>query len=150
MDERIKTYSCYDCIHLQEENPLISGNMAMYQCTSQRSGGRCVGWVQKDKPESGLRNQGGSCCNRLYPGDIFDVRSRFSDKYKRYMYCGRKGKVRILLSIPDRVYTPVPNDYFRTQSGGLRSYVKIVMQTEEQKDFHRKLAKNIMRKRYYE
>lgn len=150
MAERIETYSCYDCIHLQKENPLISGGMATYQCTSQERRGRCVGWVQKDKPQSGLRNQGGSCCNKLCPGDMFDVRSRFSDKYKRYMYCGKKGKVRILLSIPDRVYMPVPNDYFRTQLGGLRSDIKIVMQTKEQKGFHRELAKNVMRKHYHE
>lgn len=142
--------SCSDCIHLQKENPLISGDMAIYQCTSQRRKGRCVGWVKKDKPQSELRNQGGSCCNKLCPGDMFDVRSRFSDKYKRYMYCGKKGKVRVLISIPDRVYTPVPNDYFRTQSGELRSDIKIVMQTEEQKGFHRELAKNIIRKHYHE
>ena len=142
---------CLNCIHLQREDPIISGQMALYRCTSQKScRNRVVGWVQKDKPQSGLRNQGGNCCNRLYSGDMFDVKSRFSDKYKRYMYCGKKGKVRILLSIPDHVYTPVPNDYFRTQFGELRSDIKVVMQTKEQKGFHRELAKNIMRKHYHE
>lgn len=146
MAERIKELFCIDCIHLQRNDPYISGQMALYRCSCQSRDGKVVGWVQKDKPQSGLRKQGGSCCNRLYPGDMFDIRSRFSDKYKRYMYCGKRGKVRILISIPDRVYTPVPNDYFRTQCGGLRSDIKIVMQTDEQKGFHRGLAKNIMRK----
>lgn len=73
MAERVKGCFCIDCIHLQRDDPLISGNMAMYQCTSQKRNGRCVGWVQKDKPESGLKNMGGSCCNKLYPGDVFDV-----------------------------------------------------------------------------
>lgn len=146
MAERVKTRMCANCVHFQKENPIVSGSMVLYRCSSQKRGGRCVGWC----PEHTLpKYMGCSCYNRLYLGDMFDVRSRFSDKYKRYMYCGKEGKVRILLSIPDRVYTPVQNDYFRTQFGELRSDIKIVMQTKEQKSFHRELAKNIMRKHYH-
>lgn len=148
MAERVVPYSCYSCIHLQKENPLISGNMAMYQCTSQKRRGRCVGWVQKDKPYIGLRNQGGSCCNKLYPGDVFDVISWFSNKRKRYLYCGKKGNVRILITLPDYTYTPVPNDFLRGATGKIRRNVRMLYQTEGQKERHRKIAKEIMRKPY--
>ena len=150
MAERMREIYCIDCIHLQRDDPYISGQMALYRCSAQRNRGKVVGWVQKENPKRGLKWQGCSEYNKLHSGDMFDIKSRFSNKYKRYLYCGKKGDARILLSIPDHVYTPVPNDYFRTQSGGLRSDIKIVMQTEEQKGFHRELAKNVMRKHYHE
>ena len=150
MAERMRGIYCIDCIHLQRDDPYISGQMALYRCSCQGRDGKVVGWVQKDNPERGLKQMGCSGCNKLNVGDMFDIKSRFSNKYKRYLYCGKKGNSRILLSIPDYVYTPVPNDYFRTQFGGLRSDIKIVMQTEEQKGYHRELAKNIMRKHYHE
>lgn len=150
MAQKLNCKSCSECIHLQKDDPIISGDMALYRCTNQMRGGRCVGWVQKNKPNSGLNTQGGSCCNVLYPGDMFDFKGYFSKKAKRYLYCGRKENKRILLSIPDHVYTPVPDDYFRGQTGVLRKMnFQMVMQTEEQKELHRRLARNIMRK-YYE
>lgn len=151
MAKRVAPYSCSSCIHLQKEDPIISGQMALYRCTSQRRNGRCVGWVEAEHPDKGLNTMGGSCFNKLYPGDVFDVFSRFEHvKKKRYMYCGKKKGQRILLSIPDHVYTPVQDDYFRGQIGKLKKTIKMVMQSEEQKCFHRKLAKNIMRKHYHE
>lgn len=148
MAERIREIYCIDCIHLQRDDPYISGQMALYRCSCQGRDGKVVGWVQKDNPERGLKQMGCSGCNKLCVGDMFDVRSRFSDKYKRYMYCGKKGKVRILLSIPDRVYTPVPNDYFRGRTGKLVNNVSMLMQTEGQKERYRKIAKEIMKKPY--
>lgn len=147
MDQKLNCKSCSECIHLQKDDPIISGDMALYRCTNQMRGGRCIGWVQKDKPNSGLNTQGGSCCNVLYPGDMFDVTSRFGNKYKRYLYCGNKQGTRILLGIPDLVYTPVPSDYFRTQTGKLKTNIKIVMQTEEQRFKSVKLAKKIIWKK---
>lgn len=148
MAKMVAPYSCSSCIHLQKEDPIISGQMALYRCTSQRRNGRCIGWVQKDKPYTGLRKQGGSCCNKLYPGDVFDVISRFSNKCKRYLYCGKKGNVRILITLPDYTYTPVPNDFLRGVTGKIRGDVRMLYQTEGQKEQHRKIAKEIMRKHY--
>lgn len=119
-------------------------------CTSQERRGRCIGWVQKDKPYTGLRNQGGSCCNKLYPGDVFDVISRFSNKCKRYLYCGRKGNARILITLPDYTYTPVPNDFLRGATGKIRKDVEILLQTNEQLEESKKLARKIMRKKEHE
>lgn len=148
MAERIKSYCCIDCIHLQKGNPHISGEMAMYECSAQRNRGKVVGWVQKENPKRGLKWQGCSEYNKLHSGDMFDIKSRFSNKHKRYLYCGKKGGNRILLSIPDRVYTPVPNDYFRGQTGKILNNIRMLMQTEEQKELHRKIAKEIMKKPY--
>lgn len=151
MAERIKSYRCIDCIHLQRDDPYISGQMALYRCSCQGRDGKVVGWVQKDNPERGLKQMGCSECNKLHPGDMFDFKGYFSTKSKRYLYCGKKGNKRILLGIPDYVYTPVPNDHFRGQAGVLRrKNFQMVMQTKEQKEYHKDIAKNIMRKHHYE
>lgn len=145
MAERVKELFCIDCIHLQRNDPYISGEMALYKCSKH---GKVVGWVQKDKPERGLKQMGCSECNTLPIGDVFDVIRRFSNKCKRYLYCGRKGNVRILITLPDYTYTPVPNDFFRGQTGKIRGDVRMLYQTEEQKERHRKIAKKIMREHY--
>lgn len=59
MAQKLNCKSCSECIHLQKDDPIISGDMALYRCTNQMRGGRCVGWVQKNKPNSGLNTQGG-------------------------------------------------------------------------------------------
>lgn len=82
----------------------------------------------------------------LKPGDMFDIISRFSGKKKRYLYCGKKSGVRILLSIPKHEYTPVPNDFFRGQTGRIKDNFVLIQQNKEQLEFHRRVAKRIMRK----
>lgn len=145
MAERIKECSCIDCVHLQKDNPVISGEMALYKCSKY---GKVIGWVQKDNPKRGLKQMGCSECNTLSIGDVFDVISRFSNKCKRYLYCGRKGNVRILITLPDYTYTPVPNDFLRGATGKIRGDVRMLYQTEGQKEQHRKIAKEIVRKPY--
>lgn len=146
MAERVGAHHCCaGCIHLQEEY-IESGGNRLYKCSSQMRSGNVVGWVRKDNE---LKTMGGSCCNVLCPGDMFDFKGYFSKKTKRYLYCGKKENKRILLSIPDHVYTPVPDDYFRGHTGVLRKRnFQMVMQTKEQLEFHRRVAKRTMRKEH--
>lgn len=150
MAKKLGNWSCYDCIHCVKENPSISGVMAHYKCTSQKQRGFVMGWVQA-KSQAGLKTMGGSCCNRLYPGDMIDVMSRFNNSYQRYMYCGKLRGRRLVIGIPDHVPHVVENSWFRDMGGKLlRDRYHIVMQTEEQKEFHRGLAKTIIKEYRHE
>lgn len=141
MAERIVSSRCYGCVHLQKENPLISGDMAMYQCTSQERNGRCVGWVQKDKPESGLKNMGGSCCNKLYPGDVVLCHARFKDVTARWMYCGIVENGKLMYNKNKMEYKVVPKDWFRAPGGRIKTGISVLKQNEAQLEASRRVAK---------
>lgn len=130
MAQRINHKSCLGCIHLQKENPIISGDMALYQCTSQKRNGRCVGWVPKDRPDSGLNQQGGSCCNVLCPGDVVRIKSYFSDKQEIYLYCGKVQNRHLLYQINnDRRHKVVDKGFFRGQTGFISNKISVMMQS---------------------
>lgn len=143
MDKEVKPWSCAICVHLQKEVYQEQNGAKLYQCTNQKRNGNVVGWCREERE---LKYQGCSLCNELYPGDMFDVLSKFSDKHKRYLYCGKERNKRVLLSIPYHVYSSVPSDYFRSQTGKIKTNIKMVKQTKEQIEFHKRVAKRVMRK----
>lgn len=142
MAERVRKCCCYSCIHLQRENPIVSGEMALYRCTSQKRNGRCVGWVQKDKPDVGLRAMGGSCCNKIYPGDKIEQKSFYGNNFIRYLYCGKFGENKYLLyRAGNNGYADVGKTFFRGQTGHISSRIRIVQQNPEQLEASKRIAK---------
>lgn len=141
MVERVAPYSCSSCIHLQKEDPIISGEMALYRCTSQKRNGRCVGWVEVKRPDKGMRVQGGSCCNRLYPGDKLEIKSHFSDSRLRYLYCGKVGNKYLLHRTSTGGYMEVDKGYLRGQTGNISNRIKCVEQNPAQLEASKRMAK---------
>ena len=143
---------CLNCIHLQREDPIVSGQMALYRCSSQKSyRNRVVGWVQKDKPELGLKVMGGSCCNKLYPGDVISMKGYFSEKSEEFLYCGKLRGRRLVVSLSDHVPHVVENSWLRGQTGVLRKInFRIVMQSEKQREYNRKIAKEFLKEYKHE
>ena len=88
MAERVKTRMCADCVHFQKENPIVSGSMVLYRCSSQKRDTKCVGWcVSGAEP----RRMGGNCYNKLYPGDKINLETVLGTKCQ-YLYLGTVGK----------------------------------------------------------
>lgn len=143
MAERVRKCCCYSCIHLQKENPIISGEMALYRCTSQKRNGRCAGWVSQENTEAGLAQLGCSYGNKLYSGDIIEVESIFSDSKQRYLYCGKLRGYRLIVDMPEFVPHVVPNSWFRSTTGRLRRQNHIIIQKKEQSTYYKKLARSI-------
>ena len=140
MAERVRSIFCSVCIHLQKEDPIISGQMALYRCTSQKRGGRVVGWCPVGKFP---KNMGCSCCNRLYPGDQIEIKSYFNDSGTRYLYCGKVGDKYLLYRINNRGCIEVDRDYLRGQTGNISNRIRIVMQDKTQLE----ASKRMVRKR---
>lgn len=138
MAERVRKYCCYSCIHLQRENPIVSGEMALYRCTSQKGDGRVVGWCPVGKLP---KNMGGSCCNRLYPGDQIEIRSYFNDNKTKYLYCGKVGNKYLLYRINNRGYIEADRDYLKGQTGYISKRIKIVQQDKTQLEASKRMAK---------
>lgn len=142
MDERIKEIFCIDCIHLQRNDPYISGQMALYKCSCHGRDGKVVGWVQKDKPKNGLKKMGCSGCNKLYPGDKVCANSYFSDSKQKYLYCGssnRRGKY--LLYISEGGMIEVDKGFFRGQTGKISRQVCGIIQNGPQLQASKRVAK---------
>lgn len=141
MAERIKSYRCIDCIHLQKETPHISGEMAMYECSAQRNHGKVVGWVQKENPKRGLRWQGCSEYNTLYPGDVILCHSRFKEVTAKWMYCGTVKNGKLMYNKNKMEYKVVPTDWFRAQFGVIRAGISVMKQNEAQLEASKRMAK---------
>ena len=142
MAQKLNFKSCLGCIHLQKENPIISGDMALYRCTSQKRNRRCVGWVQKNSPDSGLNTQGGSCCNVLCPGDKIEQKSYYSNNSVRYLYCGKIDKHKYLLyRASNNGYNDVGETFFRGQTGNISNRIRIIQQNPEQLEASKQMAK---------
>lgn len=138
MAERVRNLFCSDCIHLQKEYPIVSGQMVLYRCTSQKRAGSVVGWCPIGKiPE----RMGGSCCNKLYPGDQIEIRSRFNDNRVRYLYCGKVRDKYLLYRINNGGYIEADRDCLRGQTGYISKRIKIVMQGKTQLEASKRMAK---------
>lgn len=88
MAERIKTPMCVNCIHWQKENPIVSGSMVLYRCSSQKRDTKCVGWCMSGAEP---RHMGGYCYNKLYPGDKINIETVLGTKCQ-YLFLGTIGK----------------------------------------------------------
>ena len=144
MVKRVEQPCCLNCIHLQREDPIISGQMALYRCTSQKSyRNRVVGWVQKDKPQSGLRNQGGSCCNKLYPGDVILCHSRFGEVTAKWLYCGtvKDSRMKLMYNKNKMEYKVVSSDWLRNSFGKIRICINVMKQNDAQLEASKRMAK---------
>lgn len=141
MAERIKECFCIDCIHLQKENPHISGEMALYECSAQGRCGKSVGWVQKENPKKGLKWQGCSDCNTLYPGDVILCHARFKEVTAKWMYCGTVKNRKLMYNKNKMEYKVVPKDWFRAQSGIIRRGISVMKQNEAQLEASKRMAK---------
>lgn len=147
MAERVKSFMCADCVHWQKENPIASGSMVCYQCSSQGRDGRVVGWCLVGKKPKGM---GCGEWNRIYVGDMIRYKKR------NYIYCGvvkrpsphpSHGKARLLYCAKAKEYMVVLDKWYRIQKEELKQDISIVMQTKEQIKFHRKVARKL-RKRW--
>lgn len=139
MVERVRSWDCASCIHLQKQEYTQSGNTdaKLYGCSSQQRNGNVVGWCSK---ESELKYQSGSCCNILRVGDKIRKKSRFNEQSITYLYCGRIGTKYLLYSGKFNTKL-VERDYFRTQMGALDNTLSVVKQNQVQLEASRSMAK---------
>lgn len=140
MAERVTSLFCSECIHLRMKDPKVAGQMALYNCTSQKRGGYVVGWCSAGKKPI---HMGGSCCNRIYIGDVIVRKSRFDEEQEqRYLYCGKvsKGK-RLLYCKSTHEYHVVSDTWFRGQIGRLNTQLSILKQNEVQQEASIRIAK---------
>lgn len=142
MAERVKELFCIDCIHLQRNDPYISGQMALYRCSCQGGDGKVVGWVQKDNPESGLKKMGCFGCNKLCVGDKVCVNSYFSDSKQKYLYCGSSNRIgKYLLHTSEGGMIEVDKSFFRGQTGKISRRVCGIIQNGPQLQASIRVAK---------
>lgn len=148
MAERVKTRMCANCVHFQKENPIVSGSMVLYRCSSQKRGGRCIGWC----PEHILpKHMGCSCYNKLYPGDRINLETVLGTKCQ-YLYLGIVGKhfkkglfyLNKYLTEPKGQRREGADKYRVMEKGDFDRYFKnvhCVLQNEAQLEASRRVAK---------
>lgn len=141
MAERMREIYCIDCIHLQRDDPYISGQMALYRCSCQGRDGKVAGWVQKDKPKNGLKKMGCSGCNKLYPGDVILCHARFKEVTAKWLYCGSVQNGKLMYNKNKMEYKVVPKDWFRGQTGRLRTGISVLKQNKAQLEASKRMAK---------
>lgn len=142
MAERIKGCFCIDCIHLQRDDPYISGQMVLYKCSCQGRDGKVVGWVQKDNPERGLKQMGCLECNTLHIGDKVCLKSNFSDNKQKYLYCGKlNNRGKYLLYTSEGGMIEVGKGFFRGQTGKISRRVCGIIQNGPQLQASIRVAK---------
>lgn len=140
---------CGDCIHLDKTRKRNGNNNVgcfQYGCNSSLNDAYICGWIREDKE---LKTMGCSWCNKLKVGTKFVVNSRFSDKSKKFLYCGKVHGKPLLYCYEEQKYRIAPRDYLRTQTGKIKTNVSIVRQSEEQFEASRRIATK-RRKRYIE
>lgn len=139
---------CAECIFLNKQNKIDGGNCYSYGCLKVPRT-QIVGWMHSDNE---LKTMGCSDCNKITPGDIFVIKSRFDDTEREtWLYCGKINNKYLIKKLKTKlyVYQIVEREHFRGQTGKLVSTFEIIEQTEQQKEFHKRLAKNVKR-RYME
>ena len=145
MDKKLK-YCCASCVFLNKENKTEEPNCYTYECL-RTPRQHVVGWMHSDNE---LKTMGCSNWCKLKVGTKFRIKSRFDDNKKEsWLYCG-KVDGRYLIYKQDTkffVYQLVSKDFFRGQTGAIKSIFEIIKQNETQFEASKRIAKE-RRKRY--
>lgn len=84
---------CADCCYLDRTEKVQTGVMYKYGCRCHLSrDNRTHAWLSSD---SGLKNTGCSCCNKLYYGTVFQTKG----SPHKYLYLGKVEGKRCLYNI---------------------------------------------------
>ena len=140
---------CAECIFLDKARKKESENGTScfrYGCNARMKDGYICGWIREDKE---LKTMGCSFCNRLKVGTKFVVNSRFSNKSKRFLYCGKIQGRPLLYCYEEQKCRTVAKDYLRAQTEKIKTNISIVKQNEIQFESSRRKAKQ-RRRRYIE
>lgn len=147
MDKRLK-YCCESCVFLDKQNKIDEDYCYTYGClrTPRK---QLIGWMHSDNE---LKTMGCSDWCKLPVGTKFRIKSRFDDTKKQsWLYCGKVNGRYLIYQIDTKffVYQLVSKDFFRGQTGDIKSTLEIIKQNEIQFEASRRMARK-RKKRYME
>lgn len=144
-------FDCDSCIFLDKSRKQISDNGFCYRygCNSRMKDRSICGWLVNGRNDRELRTMGCSDRNKLKVGMKFNIKSRFDENKKEsWLYCGKVNGRYLIYRIDTKLfaYQLVSKDFFRGQTGNIKSTLEIIKQNETQFEASKRMAKKRRRK----